>query len=72
MVSELEKYEVVVEIYETARSFEGWFIRTAFITFFSCGYGGIPRSHVEIEFGKNSKAKHIHATNLSHIPTLFI
>ena len=31
------------------------------MTFFSCGYGRIPHSHVEIEFGKNSKAKHIHA-----------
>ena len=31
------------------------------LNFFSCGHGGIRRSHVEIEFGKNFKAKHVHA-----------
>ena len=43
------------------------FIRTShlqglsFINFFSCVYGGIRCSHVEIEFGKNSKARHTHS-----------
>ena len=35
---------------------------------FSCGRGGIHCIHVEIEFGKNSKAKHIHAHQENSIP----
>ena len=34
---------------------------TVFVTFLNCGHGGTRRSHVEIEFVKNSKAKHVHA-----------
>ena len=29
------------------------------LLFFSCGHGGIRRSHVEIKFENNSKAKHV-------------
>ena len=36
-------------------------IRAAFYYFFGCGHGGIGSSHVEIEFGKNTKTKCIHA-----------
>ena len=38
----------------------------SFITFLSCGYGGISRSHVEIESGKNSKTLS-HLAGLAHL-----
>ena len=60
MVSELERYVKKKEIYKTSGGFRGQFIRTIFYYFFSCSHGGICRSHVEIEFGKNFKVKHIH------------
>ena len=34
------------------------------------GHGRIRRNHVEIEFGKNSKAKHLHAYQIKLYPTL--
>ena len=46
--------------------FRGSIFRTVFYYFFSCGHGGIYHSHVKIEFGKNSKAKHMYM----HIKTL--
>ena len=62
------------EIYEKSGGFGGLFITfylflfifisyliTIFITLYDDGLDGIRRGHVEIEFGKNSKAKRIHA-----------
>ena len=61
MVSELEKYVEKIQIYEKSWGFRGPFIRTVFYYLFSCGNGRIRLSHVEIELGKNSKAKHTNA-----------
>ena len=63
MVSELEKY--VYEKYQKFIKNQGvlgvHFKGLSFITLFSYRHGGIRSSQVEIKFGKNSKAKHIHA-----------
>ena len=69
MFTELEKY--VQDEYQKfikIRGFVGPFIRT--ITFFSCGHSSIHCSHVEMEFGKNSKAKIVHANERKLYPTL--
>ena len=48
------------ELYKKSGGLRGSFDGLVFITVFSCGQGGICRGHVEIDFGKNSKAKHVH------------
>ena len=58
MVNELEKY--VKNIRNLIRGFQRSIYKDCLLLLFSCGNGDVRCSHFEIEFGKNSKAKHIH------------
>ena len=57
MIFSLRSYVIKICI-RNYKIFLGPFTRNLF---FSCDYGGICRRNIEIKFGKNAKAKHVHA-----------